>query len=146
MGHLSKSLLVLSFLAMMTASALTGSASAESRNHETHFDVTFGGLEIGKAVFQISFDEKSYSLTGSGKTSGLAEWFSSASGKVESSGELIEDALKPRNHFVSVTEERKTETLEMSFSDVGVEKMSLSTFHSQTPMQMPRLERMAIVL
>ncbi len=138
LGFLPKTLPVLGSIAIVAGCTFIQPAIAESKNHETHFQVTFGGLEIGRAIFQISFDETTYSLTGSGKTSGLAEWFSSASGKVESSGQLIEDALKPRNHFVSVTEEKKTETLEMSFSDAGVDKVDLKTIKPRKPKLAPK--------
>ena len=120
------------------ASGVSFPVAAETRVHETHFAVTFGGLEIGRAKFHIEFDEESYSLSGSGKTSGLAEWFSSASGKVESSGQLIEDALKPKTHFVSVTEKKKTETLEMSFANDAVENVDLKTVKPRKPKLPPK--------
>ena len=80
---------------------------ASTTEHETHFVVSFAGLEIGKAQFSIKFNDSSYSLEGIGKTTGLAEWFAPGKGEVASSGKLIEAALQPQKHFVSVTERKK---------------------------------------
>ena len=103
-------------------------SSAETRNHETRFSVKFAGLEIGKATFRITFDDDSYSLKGTGKTAGLAQWFSTSTGEVRSSGALIENSLKPKEHFAAVTEKKKkTESVSMSFSEDKVADVSYET-------------------
>ena len=125
-------------LAGSLALAATTSSIADTRNHETRFLVKFAGIEIGKATFRITFDEKTYSLEGSGKTSGLAEWFAEGKGVVKSSGDLLENSLKPKVHYVAVTEKKKTDTLKMSFSENAVEEIDLQTAKPRKPKKAPK--------
>ncbi|MEM7213964.1 MAG: DUF3108 domain-containing protein [Pseudomonadota bacterium] len=98
-----------------------GLASADEFAHRTNFTVKFAGLEIGKATFNIEFDDTSYSLKGSGKTSGLVEWISPSTGEVSSAGALIENQLKPEKHSVSVIEnKKKPESIELAFAEEKV--------------------------
>ncbi len=113
-------------------------SSGETRNHETRFSVKFAGIEIGKATFRITFDEETYSLEGSGKTTGLAEWFAEGKGVVKSSGDLLENSLKPKIHYVAVTEKKKTETLKMSFADDAVDEIDLETAKPRSPKKAPK--------
>ena len=80
---------IIGILAGTIAFGMAEFAHAETVQHETHFSVTFAGLEIGKARFKIEFDDDSYSLEGTGRTTGLAEWFAPGKGEVSSSGVLI---------------------------------------------------------
>ncbi len=94
---------------IIAIAATTNLAFAESKNHETHFSVKFGGVEVGVAKFKIKFDDSSYSLTGSGNTTGLVEWLAPSKGKFKSAGAMIEDQLSPKSHHVSVKERKKKE-------------------------------------
>lgn len=102
-------------------------ASAATVHHETRFSVKFGGIEIGQAGFRISFDDHTYTLKGSGKTTGLAEWFSDGRGEVESFGDIIANVAKPKIHRVSVTESKKTESLELAFAGEKVDKIKIES-------------------
>lgn len=117
-----KSLLRSIFLAGTAFFAMSvTSAVAEDHRHETRFSVTFGGLEIGRATFRIQFDDTSYELQGSAKTTGLAEWIASSSGSVEVVGSVIENQLRPKNHRVSVVEsKKKPESVLLAFADEKV--------------------------
>ncbi len=110
-------------LALSVAFAMTSlnSASSESFDHQTRFTVKFSGVTVGKAVFNIQFDDDSYSLKGSGKTSGLVEWVSPSTGTVESAGSMIENQLKPLSHKVSVLEKKKKpESIALAFAEEKV--------------------------
>lgn len=114
-------------------------ANAETLNHETRFSVRFTGIVIGRATFKISFDDSSYSLEGSGKTSGLVEWMAPASGTVKSSGILLENALKPKTHKASVFEKRKKpESVLLSFSDHAVANVKFETVKKKKPRIAPK--------
>lgn len=90
---------------------------AEPKNHETRFSVKFGGVEVGVAKFNIKFDDKSYSLNGSGHTTGLIEWLAPTKGKFRSAGAMIADQLAPKTHTVSVKErKKKEESVKLSFA------------------------------
>lgn len=102
-------------------SGLASVALAESYKHETHFSVRFGGVEVGRAQFAIKFDDKSYELKGTGKTTGLVEWFAPSTGSVESAGAVANNRLKPVTHQVSVKEsKKKTESVLLAFANEKV--------------------------
>lgn len=101
----------------VTLIATSNFSFAESRNHETRFSVKFGGVEVGIAKFKIQFDDTSYSLKGSGKTTGLVEWLAPSTGKFTSTGALKDDQLRPKIHQVSVKEnKKKEESVQLSFA------------------------------
>lgn len=94
-----------------------GLALAEEYAHQSSFKVKFAGVTIGKATFDIRFDDNSYSLEGSGKTTGLVEWLSSTTGKFQSAGAMIENQLLPRSHSSTVLErKKKPESVALAFA------------------------------
>lgn len=102
-------------------------ASAEMTEHKTVFDVKFGILTIGKATFDIRFDEKSYVLGASGKTEGVAEMVAPGSGEVASKGRIGENGIIAETHEVVFHDKSKNKDkkLEMSFRDGEVESVKL---------------------
>lgn len=97
--------------------AAYGSALAEPKQHETRFSVKFGAVEVGIAKFRIDFDDKSYSLKGSGNTTGLVEWLAPTTGQFISQGSLTGDRILPKSQLVSVKENKKNEeSVKLSFS------------------------------
>ena len=108
--------------------AMSSTSFAETRNHETRFSVKFAGVEIGRASFKIKFDDKSYSLKGSGKTTGLVEWVAPSIGSFESAGAMIENQLRPKVHKVSVVEKKKKEeSVKLSFVDDTVADIQIKS-------------------
>lgn len=114
--------LSLSIVSVVVASGVVPvlPAQAEMLRHQTHFSVTYGGLEIGKARFDFTFDGKTYALEGSGRTTGLVEWLAPSTGSVQSAGSVIENQLKPQKHSVAVVEAKKKESLSLAFSNEKV--------------------------
>ena len=99
-------------------SLLVQPATAEEIRHTSHFSIKFGVLEVGRAKFEISHNDKVYELSGSGKTSGLAEWFSPTKGNFKSMGMLDEARLNPSKYQISVKEKAKPkESVQLSFSN-----------------------------
>lgn len=116
-------LIALAFNAIASTSGI-----AQVIDHETRFSVRFGGVEVAKAGFKINFDEKTYKLTGSGKTTGIVEWFAPGKGNFESTGAVIENQLKPVKHSVFVKEKSKNpETLNMAFANDEVANVEYKT-------------------
>ncbi|MDJ0612355.1 MAG: DUF3108 domain-containing protein [Rhizobiaceae bacterium] len=101
---------------------------AETVEHQTQFSVRFGGLEIGVANFDIKFDEKSYKLVGSGKTTGLIQWFAPSTGSFTSAGQMIENQLRPAKHKVSVKERKKKEqSVLLAFANESVSDIQIKS-------------------
>lgn len=104
------------------------SAFAEPRQHETRFSVKFGAIEVGIAKFDIRFDDTSYSLTGTGNTTGLVEWLAPSTGKFQSTGTMSESKLIPAKHLVSVKEsKKKEESVELSFSNNRISDIKIKS-------------------
>ena len=109
--------------------ALTQPAStrAEMIEHKTVFDVKYGLISIGKAVFDIRFDQKRYVLDASGKTVGVAEMVAPGEGTVESEGLILESGVIAEKHEAVFTDRKKDKKkkLEMSFQNGEVENVKL---------------------
>ncbi|MEL7429212.1 MAG: DUF3108 domain-containing protein [Pseudomonadota bacterium] len=113
-------------LAAMVCASATPVAFAQTINHETRFSVRFGGVEIGRAIFDISFDEKTYELNGSGNTTGLVEWLAPATGSFTSRGLLDANRPLPQIHKVSLKESKKAEeSVQLSFSGNAVSDVKI---------------------
>lgn len=125
--------------AVMTLFGIPDIANAQEYNHQTRFTVKFAGVEIGKANFEIKFDDVSYSLKGSGKTTGLVDWAAPAKGSVESVGTLKENRLVPQVHKASVKEQKKKEeSLLLSFADDTVSDIKFVTRKPRKKREAPK--------
>lgn len=102
-------------------------AAAESAppRHETRFAVKFGALTVGKVTFGVALDGNDYTFTGNGKTQGLADWFAPGKAVIRSRGVLKGAQHDAAEHFLSVTENSKTSTLQMAFAGGKVTNVSL---------------------
>ncbi len=98
---------------------------AAGKGHETEFNVKFAGASVGNLTFGVSVDGKDYTLTGKGRTKGLAEWFASGKADIRSDGQLDGDHLVVANHYLSVIEDEKKAVLNMSFANGTVQNVSL---------------------
>jgi len=115
-------------IGLLSVLAFSAEAAAEPMKHETRFSVKFGAIEVGVAKFNIRFDDKSYSLKGSGNTTGLVEWLAPSKGKFESAGSMIENQLQPKIHEVSVKERKKNEeSVRLSFADDRVSDIKIKS-------------------
>jgi len=128
---------------LVTAFALMTTASqtvvAEEYQHQSRFDIKYSGVTIGKAVFDITFDDNSYLLKGSGKTTGLVEWISSSTGTIESAGKMIENQLRPQVHTASVTEKKKKpESIRLAFADEKVVDVKIESSKKQKAREAPK--------
>lgn len=124
----NSSFLKSTLFAFSIAATSTLPALAETIKHQTQFSVRFGGLEIGVANFDIQFDEKSYQLIGSGKTTGLVQWFAPSTGRFVSAGEMIENQLRPAEHKVSVKESKKREeSVRLAFANESITDVQIKS-------------------
>ncbi|MGB7286446.1 MAG: DUF3108 domain-containing protein [Salaquimonas sp.] len=99
--------------------------TADTKGHQTVFNVKFGGISVGKMTFGLSVDGKDYKFIGNGKTEGLADWFASGKANIQSTGKLDGDQLIAGNHYLSVTEKKKVAVLKMAFKNGEVESVFL---------------------
>lgn len=115
---------LLSALFIAQASQPASADNAQPR-HETKFAVKLGAVTVGKVTFGVALDGNDYTFTGNGKTQGLADWFAPGKARIKSRGALNGDRHNATDHFLSVTENSKTSTLEMAFAGGEVTNVSL---------------------
>ena len=102
-------------------------AAAGMIEHKTVFDVMFGILPIGKATFDIRFDEDKYILDATGKTVGIAAMVAPGTGEAESQGRIADDKVIAEKHEVTYVDKskKKKSTLDIEFNDGAVESVKL---------------------
>lgn len=94
-------------------------------NHQSRFEVKAGGISVGEMAFNIISDRKNYTLTGTGRTKGIAKWFSSGNAKISSDGSLLNDVVSAKNHAVMITDGKKTETLNMTLQNGNITSIAM---------------------
>ena len=108
---------------------LADKVNAETTRHKTKWNVNFGIIPVGKATFEIEFDDETYSMGASGKTVGVAEMVAPGRGRAKSSGLITGDKVVAIQHEAIYIEEKKKKnkksTLEMEFEDGAVTKVSI---------------------
>ena len=115
------------FAAAFFAAGFVAPASTQAgeKIHKTKFDVKFGSVTVGKMTFAVSMDGNDYTFEGNGRTKGLADWFAPGKAIIKSQGAVDGPALKASTHFLSVTEDKKTAVLQMSFANGEVKNVSM---------------------
>lgn len=94
-------------------------------NHQTRFEVKAGGIPVGEMSFTIVSDRKNYTVTGTGRTKGIAKWFSSGNAKMKSQGSLINDIVNAKSHSITVTDGKKIETLNMALENGSITSIAM---------------------
>lgn len=114
--------------ALAIAASVTPSDAAEEAmtTHKTVFDVRFGAIPIGKAEFDVSFNQENYELDVSGKTVGVAEMVAKGSGQAKSRGRIEDGHIVAEKHSVKYVEKSKVSTLEMEFDEGAVKEVKLN--------------------
>lgn len=127
--HLTKIKLIISTAIIASLGAISQNAIAaeapENFNHQTTFDVKFGKLSVGVMSFKISSDKKTYILKGSGRTKGLADWFASGNASLSSTGTLSQTKANAQNHFISISDKKRTATLEMALDNGSIKNIAM---------------------
>jgi len=119
------------FLSVLVGSYLFTSKHANASdeivniNHQTTFDVRFGGLSVGVMSFKIASDQKTYTLTGGGRTKGLAAWFSSGKASLKSAGTLEPTFANAQNYSISISDQKKTATLKMALNNGSLKNIAM---------------------
>lgn len=101
------------------ANDIPPAGESSGNRHETRFNVTYGGLSVGTMTFAVRLDGSGYELTGNGRTRGLAEWFAPGKANLRSTGSLSGSELVADEHFLSVTEDKKTAVLRIAYHPSG---------------------------
>ena len=116
------------FIVIIYGAVLSTTARASDHRHLSEFVVKFGILEVGRANFDIRYGEGNYALAGSGKTAGLAQWFSQTKGSFNSKGTVESLKPKPKFYRVEVKEKGKpAESVQLAFTDNAVTDVKIKS-------------------
>jgi hypothetical protein len=115
------------FLALPFLGASMHYASAATA--ETRLNVKYGisiaGFPVAKAYLSYALNGKGYTVTGSGKTTGVVRLFSDGRGKVSAKGTLNGKRPVPAAYAYDVVDDEGKETLKMAFSGNRVGRIEL---------------------
>ncbi len=119
MRSLALLFLALSFLHFAAAD------SAAAGTLFTEYSVRVRGFPVGQADLRAEFTDGRYSISLSGKLTGLARLFSDAKTSAKVVGEVGEDRLVPTKYSHRWTENEDSETIDMHFSGRRLDDIAL---------------------
>jgi len=121
--------------AVMTL-AFAGSAtpllSAEFE-HRTDYSIRLSGLPVATATFRSEFDGNRYTISGSLRSAGLADIFSSTRGTTSVSGTVSHGRLRATNYSVNYQSGKRSRAIDVTFRNGNVVAASM-----QPPRRKPK--------
>ncbi|HSG94966.1 MAG TPA: DUF3108 domain-containing protein [Afifellaceae bacterium] len=124
--HMAAARAILAMLTIVIASVLSAPAVAAGETRlSVKYGVTVAGFPVGKAYLNFELNGKGYTVTGSGKTTGVVRLFSDGRGKVSAKGRLNGKRPVPAAFTYDVTDDDGRETLNMAFFGNRVGKVEL---------------------
>ena len=124
--HIMASRAVLAVLPVLSALALCAPAATAETRLNVKYGVSVAGFPVGSARLSYALDGKGYTVTGSGRTTGVVRLFSDGHGKVSAAGTLNGAGPAPAAFAYDVTDDDGKETLNMAFSGNRVGKVELN--------------------
>lgn len=100
--------------------------SSAGLEHRTDYSIRLAGLPIAFASFRSQFDDKRYTISGSLKSAGLADIFSSTRGTTEVSGVIHRASLRARTYTVSYRSGKRGRDIDVAFRNGDVVKASMT--------------------
>jgi hypothetical protein len=118
--HVTATLLV-ALVCMLFAA---NSAYAQSKV-KAHYTISMTGVTIGEITWRIDIGAALYSMTASGKASGVLSVLMNGEGSVAAQGSIAPDRLNPSSYKSTITDDDGTITLLMTFADgVAAERIT----------------------
>ncbi|MGL4488639.1 MAG: DUF3108 domain-containing protein [Rhizobiaceae bacterium] len=98
--------------------AFVGAAQAET--FKTEYTVSLFGLSIAKSSFTTKVEANAYEISGTLRSSGVAEIFDDTKGTVTASGSLGKSNIQPRAYAVNYTSGKKKKRTALGFAKGSV--------------------------
>lgn len=103
---------------------LCDTAAAQGRL-EAKYDVTLGGITIGKGNWIVTIGDDDYSAAVTGGTSGIMKAIGNGSGNATAQGRVIAGQLNPSSYLTSINYGTKKETIRISLANGNVRDSSI---------------------
>lgn len=122
----------------VTALALAAVVPASAQGRlDARYQVSLGGIPIGKGAWVIDLAENQFTAAASGATSGLLRVFASGQGSGASRGHIVGGHPVPASFAASITSDRKTEEIRMTLASSGVKDFVISPAPTPDPERVP---------
>jgi hypothetical protein len=113
--------MILPFLA---AAMITAPAMADPFSLKVSYSASVSGLPVGKARVEVRFVDGEYTISGSGKVSGISALFTDGKGKASVSGTMLDFETRPVRYNHTIVDDRKV-SLDMIFSGDTISEITL---------------------
>lgn len=118
--------------------ALAGISPALAQGRvDARYQVTLGGLPIGKGAWVIDIAEDQYTAAASGATSGMLRVFASGQGSGASRGYMINGMPIAASFAGSITADKKTEEIRMSLDKGDIKDFVITPPTQPNPDRIP---------
>jgi hypothetical protein len=111
-------------VALIYALFAPGAAHAQAKVN-AHYTISMTGVTIGEITWRIDIGTTLYSMSASGKASGVLSVLMNGEGSVGAQGSIAADRLNPASYKSTITDDDGTITLLMTFADgVAAERIT----------------------
>lgn len=113
------------FLAAAICVPLTASSAHAQGKVNAHYTISMTGVTIGEITWRIDIGATLYSMSASGKASGVLSVLMNGEGSVSAQGSIAADRLNPSSYKSTIADDDGTITLEMTFADgIATERLT----------------------
>lgn len=127
-------------LAALTVALLVpGSARAQGRLTAA-YEVSLGGLVIGKGNWTVAITEDAYSATVNGRTTGLLASIGGGSGTATATGRMAAGQFAPVSYVTSILYGKKNETIRIALAGGNIKDSSITPEPPVNPDRIPVTE------
>ncbi len=123
------------FLVALVCALLTVNPARAQAKVAAHYTISMTGVTIGEIAWRIDIGATLYSMTASGKASGVLSMLMNGEGSVAAQGSVAADHFNPSSYKSTITDDDGAITLKMTFTDgVATEQIT-----PQPPLRTDRL-------
>ena len=128
-------------VAAAALAAAFGAAPVCAEGHlAANYEVTLAGIPIGKGTWEIDIADDQFSALASGGSSGLLSVIASGKGNGGSQGRIVKGQLQPNAYAVTISTDRKSETVRIGLNPGGVKDFSIEPTPQENPNRIPLTE------
>jgi hypothetical protein len=131
---------------ILVAGAAAGPASAQGQLNAA-YEVSLGGLVIGKGNWAVAVTEDTYSAAVNGRTTGLLASIGGGSGTATAQGRMTAGQFVPVSYVTSILYGKKHETIRMALANGNIKESSITPEPPVNPDRIPVTEahRQAVI-
>lgn len=122
--------------AVSCMTVLCDPAAAQGRL-EAKYDVTLGGITIGKGNWVVTIGDDDYSAAVNGGTSGIMKAIGNGSGTATAQGHIVGGQFSPATYLTSIMYGTKNETIRIALANGNIKDSSIEPPQPVSPDRIP---------